>query len=296
MIRNLDITTLRSFLAVAEQGGVTRAAAVLNLTQSAVSMQLKRLEEVLGIALLDRSNRRIGLTGAGEQLLSYARRIVALNDEVVGRLTDDVYEGELILGVPHDLIYPVIPQVLQQFNRAFPRVKIQLLSSFTTRLHEIFERGEADAILTTEAELRPGGQTLAEVPLRWYGAAGGSAWKQRPLRLAYSRNCAFRPQVIRHLEEAGLDWEMAVDSDSDRSVEAVVSADLAVFALLEGHAVPGSEPLPAGHGLPDLNVQKINLHVRDGSGDDVLGELVAMLQAGFCRFGAPRLASAPAAG
>ena len=103
-MRNLDMTTLRSFLAVAEHGGVTRAAGALNLTQSAVSMQLKRLEDLLDIQLLDRSNRKIALTGSGEQMLSYARRIVALNDEAVGRLTEELYEGEITLGVPQDIV------------------------------------------------------------------------------------------------------------------------------------------------------------------------------------------------
>ncbi|MEO1734302.1 MAG: LysR family transcriptional regulator, partial [Pseudomonadota bacterium] len=91
-MRNLDITTLRSFVAVAESGGVTRAAGFLHLTQSAVSMQLKRLEELLDVELLDRSGRSIALTAEGEQLLGYARRMVALNDEIVSRLTDEAFE------------------------------------------------------------------------------------------------------------------------------------------------------------------------------------------------------------
>jgi DNA-binding transcriptional LysR family regulator len=82
-MRNLDMTALRSFVAVTEHGGVTRAAGMLNFTQSAVSMQLKRLEETLGVSLFDRSNRRIELTASGEQLLGYARRIVELNDEAM---------------------------------------------------------------------------------------------------------------------------------------------------------------------------------------------------------------------
>ena len=94
-MRNLDITTLRALVAVADHGGVTRAAAILHLTQSAVSMQIKRLEEMLDLALFDRGNRRVSLTGPGEQLVSYARRILALNDEAVARLTEDRYEGEL---------------------------------------------------------------------------------------------------------------------------------------------------------------------------------------------------------
>ncbi len=115
MSRNLDLTALRSFVAVADAGGVTRAAGFLNLTQSAVSMQIKRLEEALDLALLDRTGRGVALTPSGEQLLSYARRMVALNDEAWTRLTCQSHEGEIVLGVPHDIVYPAIPQVLQRF-------------------------------------------------------------------------------------------------------------------------------------------------------------------------------------
>jgi DNA-binding transcriptional LysR family regulator len=111
-MRNLDITTLRSFVAVADSGGVTRAAGFLHLTQSAVSMQLKRLEELLGLELLDRSGRTIALTASGEQVVAYARRMIALNDEMIARLTDQSHEGVISLGVPHDIVYPAIPQGL----------------------------------------------------------------------------------------------------------------------------------------------------------------------------------------
>ena len=131
MARNLDLTSLRSFVTIADVGGVTRAAGVLNLTQSAVSMQIKRLEDMLGATVLDRSARTVALTPVGEQLLSYARRMVALNDEVYGLLTLPQFEGEVVLGVPHDIVYPAIPQVLQLFAREFPKVKVRLLSSFT---------------------------------------------------------------------------------------------------------------------------------------------------------------------
>ena len=117
-MRNLDITTLRSFVAVADAGGVTRAAGFLNLTQSAVLMQLKRLEEMLDLALLDRSGRGVSLTPAGEQLLAYARRMVELNDEIYARLTMQDWEGEIVLGVPHDVVYPVIPRVMKKMQRA----------------------------------------------------------------------------------------------------------------------------------------------------------------------------------
>ncbi|MEO1139070.1 MAG: LysR family transcriptional regulator [Pseudomonadota bacterium] len=279
-MRNLDMTTLRSFLAVAEQGGVTRAAQVLNLTQSAVSMQLKRLEEMLGADLLDRSNRRIAMTASGEQLLTYARRIVDLNDEAVGRLSDEIYEGELTLGVPHDIVYPVIPRVLKTFNSVFPRVNVVLKSSSTVKLHESLKRGEVDLILTTEQQLSPGGETLTKMPLKWVGALGGQAWRKRPLRLGFCKFCIFRPIVLRHLDAAGIDWELAIESDEDRSVEALISADLAVGALLESSIPPHQEAINASNALPDLGVQQINLYGAQGR-DEVGAQLADLLRQGY---------------
>ncbi|WP_187430879.1 HTH-type transcriptional regulator HdfR [Roseobacter fucihabitans] len=259
-MRNLDITTLRSFVAVADSGGVTRAAGFLHLTQSAVSMQLKRLEELLGLALLDRSGRTIALTASGEQLLVYARRMVALNDEVIGRLTDQAYEGEIVLGVPHDIVYPAIPQVLKQFHAAFPRVKVQLVSSYTRALKEKFGRGECDLILTTETSVDPGAQTLCHKPLRWIGAPGGAAWRQKPLKLAFGRLCTFRPRVIEALDAANIAWDVIVETESDRTIEATVSADLAVHTMIEGTEPPHLERIEHAGALPDLAMQMINLY------------------------------------
>ncbi|GAW35948.1 HTH-type transcriptional regulator CynR [Roseovarius sp. A-2] len=285
-MRNLDITTLRALVAVTDHGGVTRAAAMLNLTQSAVSMQIKRLEEMLGLSLFDRGNRRVSLTASGEQLVRYARRILALNDEAIGRLTEDLYEGELRLGVPHDIVYPVVPRVLKQFNAAYPRVNVNLRSSSTMKLREEFARGEVDLILTTEEGVDDGSETLTEMALRWTGAPGGTSWKRRPLRLAFCTNCIFRPIVLRKLEQAGIDWEMAVLSEDDRAVEALVSADLAVGALLEDSIPPHQEAIEPGNALPDLGVQKINLYARAG-GDALIDPLSDMLRQGFFAQPAP---------
>lgn len=260
-MRNLDITTLRSFVAVADSGGVTRAAGFLHLTQSAVSMQLKRLEELLDVSLLDRSGRTIALTASGEQLLVYARRMVALNDEVIGRLTDQAYEGEIVLGVPHDIVYPAIPQVLKQFHAAFPRVKVQLVSSYTRALKEKFGRGECDLILTTEKDLEAGGETLCRKPLLWIGAPGGAAWRQKPLKLAFGRLCTFRPRVVEALDTAGIPWDVIVETESDRTIEATVSADLAVHTMIEGTEPPHLEQIDHCGTLPDLPLQLINLYV-----------------------------------
>lgn len=284
-MRNLDITTLRSFVAVADSGGVTRAAGFLHLTQPAVSMQLKRLEDMLGLPLLDRSGRTIALTASGEQVLAYARRMVALNDEVITKLTDQAFEGVITLGVPHDVVYPAVPQVLKQFHAAFPRVKVQLEASYTRRLKEQFAKGERDVIVTTEAGVDQGGEVLAVKPLVWVGAPGGTAWRQRPLQLAFCRYCVFRAQIVEDLDADGMEWEMSVDTDSDRAIEAAVSADLAVHAMIEGTQPPYLEVVDHGGALPALRVQQINLYGAQDGKDQVRDHLVHLLRTAFS--GAP---------
>ncbi len=280
-MRNLDVTTLRSFVAVADLGGVTKDAGFLHLTQSAVSMQLKRLEELLGVALLDRSGRTIALTAAGEQMLGYARRMVTLNDEVIRRLTHDEFEGEITLGVPHDIVYPVIPRAMQQFAQAYPRVKVHLISAYTKTLKPQFARGECDLILTTESETGPGGERLCTLPLVWIGAPGGAAWRRQPFRLASGNTCVFRQRAVRALDQAGIDWEMAVNTESDRTVEATVSADLGVSAMIEGTEPPHQEVIDHGGVLPEIGLQHINMYGAETGKGEVIGHLAELLRRGF---------------
>jgi DNA-binding transcriptional LysR family regulator len=280
-MRNLDLTSLRSFVAIADAGGVTRAAGFLNLTQSAVSMQIKRLEEMLDTQLLDRSARQVALTTAGEQLLGYARKMLALNDEIFGKLTRTEDEGEIVLGVPHDIVYPAIPQVLQRFAKEFPKMRVTLISSFTRVLKAQFARGECDVILTTEKEADPGGATIAELDLVWVGAPGGNRWKQRPLRLAYEQSCFVRQGVQAELDAAGIAWEMAVEADSTRVVEATVSADLAVHTVLAGSEPPYVERINHGGALPDLARMKVNLYVADPVHSQSVLELAQMIRQAY---------------
>ncbi|OZA11434.1 MAG: LysR family transcriptional regulator [Rhodobacterales bacterium 17-64-5] len=275
------MTALRSFVAIADAGGVTRAAGFLNLTQSAVSMQIRRLEDSLGVELLDRTARRGVPTAAGEQMLSYARRMLALNDEVHALLTRPHYEGEVMLGVPHDIVYPAIPQVLQRFAIDFPKVKVRLLSSFTRVLKAHYARGECDLIVTTEDAVEPGGETLTELPLIWVGAPGGQAWRQRPLPLAYEQRCIFRQGVQERLDAAGIAWVLAVDSDNTRTVEATVSADLAVHTVLEGSEPRHVERIAHGGALPDLARMKVNLYAARPVHTPAVDALVALIRTAY---------------
>ncbi|MEM9426680.1 MAG: LysR family transcriptional regulator [Pseudomonadota bacterium] len=281
MPRNIDMTALRSFVTVADTGGVTRAAAALNLTQSAVSMQLKRLEENLGQGLLDRTGRGVGLTSAGEQLLSYGRKLLALNDEIYSRMTDDVYEGVIVFGVPSDIVYPSVPPVLRLFHAEHPRMKVQLLSSYTLMLKQMFEAGQCDLILTTEDETPPNCETVGKLPLLWYGARDGDAWQSRPIPLASQPKCQFRRGMLEALDQAGIPWEIAVESDSSRTTEATVAADFAVAAYLKGTAADQMMPVSHNGVLPDLGTRKINLYSSDAAANPTIADLAGLVRRAF---------------
>lgn len=273
MIRNLDLTALRSFVTVAESGGVTKAAAQLHLTQSAVSMQLKRLEEALGQPLLVRSGRGVRLSNHGEQLLGYGRRILAMNDEVWLRMTDAQFEGEVTFGVPSDIVYPHVPGVLKRFANDFPRVKVQLISSFTAHLKRMLAAGQIDLILTTEHGMEKGGEELRRAPLVWVGGEDGRVWEERPLKLAFETNCIFRPTAQRALEDEGVEWDMVVTSDSTRTIEATVSADLAIHALLSETSSPYMKEICHNGALPELPVFNINMYVSEGARREMAEQL-----------------------
>jgi DNA-binding transcriptional LysR family regulator len=215
----------------------------------------------------------VSLTSEGEQLAAYARRILTLNDEVWDRLTGADFEGEISIGVPHDIIYPHIPSVLRAFDREYPRVKVHLVSSYTRRLKDQFARGEVDLILTTEKEVEPGGEVLEEARMVWVGAVGGAAWRARPLRLAFETGCLFRAPTIEALESEGIPWDMAVDSESTRTIEASVSADLAVHVALESNVAPYAEPVRHGGALPELPGMKICMYAAQGPKADLIDEL-----------------------
>ena len=276
-LRNLDVGTLRSFVTIAESGSMTRAASRLFMTQSAISMQIKRLETSLGLSVFERSAQGMKATSEGEQLLQFANQMLALNDEAMGRLTSPDYEGVIRFGAPGDVIYPHVPRILKEFSRDFPRVQLNFSSGPTVSLREQFERGLQDVVLTTEREPGPGGTIVSSQPLVWAGAEDGSAWKKRPLPLGISKNCAFRSSVMKALDDAEIDWIDIVNSTDDTAVGAMTSADLCIGVEME--CAKDSARLPINHRgqLPGLPEFSIVLYCVDNPGNQLARTLADYL-------------------
>jgi len=267
MPRNLDIALLRAFVTVAEAGGMTRAATLLNLTQGAVSQQVKRLEGLFDTTLFERDRAGLRLTPRGERLLPQARRLLEANDALWTQMTAPEVEGEVRVGVPHDIVTPYMPPILRAFDREWPRVQVAIIADTSPHLLEKLAAGDIDLTLTTERRPAEEAEVLAVEPLVWAGPPGGLAHARRPLPLALGdETCAFRRSVLEALADAGLDWRMVCAMHNMETLIAIAAADLGVTPLLRVAVPPTLAVLPEDCGLPPLPPFAIALYAPRGRG------------------------------
>ena len=240
---SLDPDLLMAFVAVAEQRSFTRAAVLLNRTQSAVSMQIKRLEDRLDVELFNRTKANVDLSPAGEGLLGYARRILALNDEAVGRLAERKVEGVVRLGVMDDYGTCIVPPLLASFLAGYPRIHVEmetgLTSSMPARLGEAY-----DLVIAMHPEGRGEGEFLRREQAIWATSTSQAVEQQEPLPVAlYPQGCLFRKWAIEALDAAKRPWRLAFVSHSLAAVESVVAQGLAVTVVKTGTFPPRLRPL-----------------------------------------------------
>jgi len=259
-IPSLDPDLLRAFVAVAELRSFTRAAAILNRTQSAVSMQIKRLEDRLGVELFNRTTASVDLSTSGESLLGYARRILTLNEEAVGRLAERKIEGVVRLGVMDDYGACIVPPLLASFLASYPRIHVEmetgLTSSMPARLGAAY-----DIVIAMHAEGSREGEFLRREQAVWATSASVAVEQQEPLPVAlYPQGCLFRKWATEALDAARRPWRLAFVSHSLAAVEAIAAQGLAVTVVKTGTFPPRLRLLSDHHGLPRLPAADICLH------------------------------------
>ena len=274
MPHNLDVSLLRAFVAVVDAGGMTAAGGVLNLTQAAVSQQIKRLEDVFGEELITRERRGMKLTSAGERLFGRAKRLLAVNDEIWAEMTTPVYEGEVRLGIPSDIITTYLPAFLKGFARRYPKVQVCLRSGSSAKLRSELVAGKVDVVLATELACDPEGENLITDRLVWVGAPGGEAARQRPLPVSIGcSDCAFRAPVREALQQAGIEWRSVSEVTTTTAQVATIAADIAVMARMASTVPEGLEVLGRDSGLPPLPPFTVNLYLPKAGGSAIVQEL-----------------------
>jgi DNA-binding transcriptional LysR family regulator len=282
MRRDLDITLLRAFVAIVETGSVTGAARLLNRTQAAVSLQLKRLEDLLEQQLFERVHKRLILAAAGEQLLGNAQRLIAMNDDIWGQMTTPSFQGEVKLGVPVDLISTYIPQILRRFNSAWPRARVTLVCRNSVELLQDLDAGEVDITLTTDTSSDGHCETLRWDKLVWVGAPGGDAHTRDPLPISIGgKTCRFRPVALQSLRDIGRAWQVILAVSNQDAVSATIASGSCIGFSLRDCIPDMLEQLPRDSGLPELPDFAINLWLPKAEASEVAQELARHIRAEF---------------
>jgi len=255
---SIDTELLRSFVAIADHGGFTRAAEAVNRTQSAVSMQMKRLEEdVLQRPLFERSGRQVRLTAEGQVLLGYARRILKLHGEVITTLRQPHMVGAVRIGTPDDYVMRFLPGILARFAQAYPLVQVEVHCEPSGQL---LGRKDLDLTIVTREPGTEIGQQLRQERFVWAEAAGFDLHQQRPIPLAmFNSGCFCRAWVCNALEAAEIDYRIAYTSPSLSAIMALVGAGLAVTAQLQSLIPTDLRILGEAEGLPPLPLSSIVL-------------------------------------
>ncbi|MFZ5676775.1 MAG: LysR substrate-binding domain-containing protein [Pseudomonadota bacterium] len=265
MIPNLDIDLLKTFLAIADTGNFTRAAEEVHKTQSAVSMQMKRLEELVGRPLFTRDGRQSRFTADGERLIEYARRIVNLNDEAVAAFTKPELTGTLRFGTPDDYADRFLPEILARFSRTHPLVTVNVDCAMSPVLYERSRHGELDLALVTACSEIVADEIVRTENLVWVTSQRHSVHMLETLPVALSHTgCEWRALAIGALERQGRKYRLAYSSPNSNAVNAAVLAGLAVGAIPEICLRPGMRLLTEKDGFPKLNQFRIGIVHRPG--------------------------------
>ncbi|TXC71304.1 LysR family transcriptional regulator [Sphingomonas ginsenosidivorax] len=245
---NLPTTLLRSFVAIVDSGSMLSASEQVFVTQSALSLQIKRLEELLQQSLFVREGRRLTLTPAGDMMLDYARRVLDLHDEAIAAISSGRFAGPARVGMVQDFAETLLTGLLARFAELHPDAQIYARVAGTAELQGLLERRQLDIILGFSASADPSAITTA--PMSWYGDASLARRSVVPLAVLETP-CRFREAAIRALDEAGRPYRITVETPNLTTLRSAVSAGLGLtcrthlflrdVAALDAHLLP---PLP----------------------------------------------------
>lgn len=261
--RTLDLETLQTFVVAHDCGGFGEAASRLGRTPSAVSLQMKRLQEAIGAPLFRKEGRGVALTEAGDITLRYARRMLALNDELLHTIQGASLTGSVRLGCSQDFAETVLPAVLAKFAQLYPLVVVEVRIDGNAALVDALEKEQLDIALTVGQAERRTAQVLNEIELVWIAARDFEPRSDQPLPLVlFGPQCAFRQETIGRLDEAGRRWRIAAISPSLAGLWASALGGLGI-TVRSSLGLPKELAFDARlFGLPALKPFPVALHVR----------------------------------
>jgi DNA-binding transcriptional LysR family regulator len=278
-LRNFDIDVLRSLVAMVELGGLAQAGRQRGRTVAALSLQMRKLEEQAGTGLFVKEGRRLALTEAGEVMLGYGKRILALNDEAQMKLRASGVSGLVRLGTSQDFGDSWLPPVLARFRQEHPGVDMEVCIDRSSQLTQALDDGQLDMVLTMGMNARPTSTCVGRLPLVWIAHRDFEWQRSDPLPLAvFPVPCRFRARANAELDAAQIGWHVAVTSSSLYGVWAAVSAKLGVTLRTAQGLGPDLEVVDRKFGLPDLGLVDVSLTTASNARSPALRSLMQMLQ------------------
>lgn len=282
MATPLDLDQIQSFCVIADCGSFTEAARRVFKTQSAVSMQIKRLEERLGDTLFLREGRSITLTTQGVELYGRARRMLRINAEIVDHFSNTELTGSIRFGVPDDYAVRLLPVILSQFQRTHPKIAVDVKCLASDDLLTGMHSGKFDLIVFTQGTQREFGEVFRTERMHWVGGRNGIAILSDPLPLAVGdQTCCWRSDGVDALSKKGIDYRIAYTSSNATAITSAVLSDLAVGILPESALQQGMQILDEKHKLPRLPDAQVAVmrasHAYGGIYDALSDHIVASL-------------------
>ena len=269
----LELDVMKTFIAISETGNFTTAADAVFRTPSAVSMQIKKLEETLKVPLFRRDARSVTLTHHGEMLLSYAKRLISLNNEAVSRFVVPEMAGIVKLGAPDDIGELMLPGILRHLAETWPQLAIDVTIESSANLHRGVEEGRLDLTLYNfhnAVRADPVEKVMSE-KLVWVGKKHGQAHLKKPLPISvWDSGCIWRTRALEQLTKSEIEFRIAYFCGSHMGQSAAIRADIAIAPLARFLVRDDMVVLTERDGLPDLGSYDLGLAVRQGASQPAL--------------------------
>lgn len=279
---NLETTLLRSFVAVAESESFTAAAEMVGRSQSAVSLQIRRLEDMLDCVLLERTKRSVALTRAGKDFLTYAYRILRLHEDAVAAVNPALGEIVVRVGMPNDYAELFLPHILSRFEADYPEIRCNIQCDMTWELLNRLEQGELDLVVGIRHIATSTGLTLCTEDIVWVAGPDFDAedYRARPVPLVlYPESCPYRARGIEALAGSGGDWRIVYTSQSPTGIRIAVEQRGAV-TITSRRTVPGHwQVLTPDQGFPALPPAELQLYTAPGGSPHAIDSLAGIIRA-----------------
>lgn len=278
----LESDLLRIFVAVAEAENVTHAADRLSRTQSAVSMQVRKLEDSVGMALFERGPRGVTLTAEGKRLLPYARRIVGLVDETTAAMRMAPLDGPVRIGIPEEYNQTILPNAVAAFAEIHPGIEVTVLCGYTSQQLAALESDQLDLAVIFDWCDGIAGEFLALDPTVWVASSTHDRHLERPVPVAvYWRSSWCRDFALRSLERHAVAYRIAYTCDTSGGLRSAVTSGLTIAPLSRSNIPPGARELTIADGFPPIDSSRVVLKRNPRRGGPAIDGMVDMLRKAF---------------